>query len=95
MIGLPFSGLDPRSPTALALPHADVRPAWRQGRPRLTGAQRASCRRRHGRRIGATCPVAIRWRTPRIDVFYKLETILTVRRDRDGVAAAYGVEHGT
>jgi hypothetical protein len=24
MIGLPFSGLTPRSPTALALPHADV-----------------------------------------------------------------------
>jgi hypothetical protein len=27
MIGLPFSGLNARSPTALALPHAEVRPA--------------------------------------------------------------------
>jgi hypothetical protein len=32
---------------------------------------------------------------PRINVFYILETVLAVRRDRDGVAAAYGVEHGT
>ena len=95
MIGLPFSGLTPRSPTALALPHADVLPAWRQGRPRLTGVQRASCRRRRGRRTGATCSVVIRWRKPRIDVFYIFETTLAVRRDRDSIAAAYGVEHGT
>jgi hypothetical protein len=31
---------------------------------------------------------------PRINVFYILETVLAVRRDRDGVTAAYGVEHG-
>jgi hypothetical protein len=31
---------------------------------------------------------------PRINVFYILETNLAVRRDRDGVTAAYGVKQG-
>jgi hypothetical protein len=32
---------------------------------------------------------------PRINVFYILETNLTMRRNREGVTAAYGVKHGT
>jgi hypothetical protein len=32
---------------------------------------------------------------PRINVFYIFETKPAVRGDRDGGAAAYGVEHGT
>jgi len=31
---------------------------------------------------------------PRINVFYILEIILTVRGGRDGVTAAYGIKHG-